>query len=985
MPGYYFISYSVADAADFALRLHDALETTTGVLAWLDKLDLPPGRDWDSGIADGIRDCEVVLFVMTDDSIKDTSNCKKEIMLALSYKKPIVPVRLRKVDLPFLLNTRQWIDFTGDFGVGMAKLREYVRRRATPIALLEDLQDRLKDAERDLTRTSDANRPRIQADIEQLRQDIERQKRIVADPAAAARRTEESIQRALEREREPAKPVSGISRTKFINPPPLTAPKYFQDRYEETKIIADALKDETCRMMMVVGRGGIGKTAMVCRLLKALEGGQLPDDLGALSVDGIVYLSARGMREINVPNLYGDVSKLLLDEKAKELDALYRNPQVSTAPKMQALLAAFPHGRVVVLLDNFEDVIDPATQNLTDAELDEALRTLLTAPNHGVKVILTTRIAPHDLALLEPARQCRINLDEGLESPFAENILRGMDADGKVGLKTAPDALLNRARAYTRGFPRALEALYAILSADRYTSLAEILGSPMPTNVTEALVGEAFSRLDPTAERVMQGLAIFNRPVTPAAVDYVLQPYVPGIDSAPVLNRLVNMQFVHRDAGRYYQHQVDRTYAVSRVTRGEQSDRNEIPKPRWTQFALLHRGAEYFKQVRKPREELTKIDDLGPQLSEFDLRCGAEDYNTAANVLLEIDFDYLMLWGCYQLMAEMHERLQNRLSDPLLDQFGSNRLGVAYAHLGKIEKAINCQQHALNIAIERKDRSNAGVYFGNLGNCYSEIGHSARAIEYYGQAIIIDRETKDRRGEGIDLGNIGNQYAALGMSRHAFDCLNKALTIARETGNRQEEARNLAGIANSFIDEGHCIEAIESASQSVVIAEETKSNLLGSYGNRFLALALLYAGNLSAARIAAETARQYDEPKNNYSVHTLLGVIALRQGDHMVAKVAFESAVTQARQLLARTAQNFRAHDAEGLALCGLGLVTDAETDKRIERMAEAVAAFRAARAINKDAGIVARVVRLLDALVLADPQGAEKLAEARRAASGEG
>ena len=61
---------------------------------------------------------------------------------------------------------------------------------------------------------------------------------------------------------------------------------------------------------------------------------------------------------------------------------------------MRALLEAFPTGRTVVLLDNFEDVIDPATHNLIDAELDEALRALLRLPHHGVKVILTTRVAP---------------------------------------------------------------------------------------------------------------------------------------------------------------------------------------------------------------------------------------------------------------------------------------------------------------------------------------------------------------------------------------------------------------------------------------------------------------------------------------------------------------------------------------------------------------------------------------------------------------
>ena len=102
---------------------------------------------------------------------------------------------------------------------------------------------------------------------------------------------------------------------------------------------------------------------------------------------------------------------------------------------MQALLEAFPSGRTVLLLDNFEDVVDSATLNIHDTELGEALRALLNLPHHAVKVILTTRIAPRDLALVQPGRQTRLDLDEGLPSPFAENILREMDTDGKVGLK----------------------------------------------------------------------------------------------------------------------------------------------------------------------------------------------------------------------------------------------------------------------------------------------------------------------------------------------------------------------------------------------------------------------------------------------------------------------------------------------------------------------------------------------------------------------
>ncbi len=175
MPGLYFISYSRADASEFALHLHDALEKTAGVKVWLDQLDLVAGGDWSGGIPDALRDCEVVLFVMTRDSVADASVCKKEYTAALSFKKPIVPLRLHPVDLPFLLNTRQWIDFTGDFGVGMARLREYIRWRATPDATLQDLKIRFADAERDLARASDADRPRVQADIDLLRKQIAEQ------------------------------------------------------------------------------------------------------------------------------------------------------------------------------------------------------------------------------------------------------------------------------------------------------------------------------------------------------------------------------------------------------------------------------------------------------------------------------------------------------------------------------------------------------------------------------------------------------------------------------------------------------------------------------------------------------------------------------------------------------------------------------------------------------------------------------------------
>ena len=106
----------------------------------------------------------------------------------------------------------------------------------------------------------------------------------------------------------------------------------------------------------------------------------------------------------------------------------------------------------------------------------------------------------------------------------------------------------------------------------------------------------------------------------------------------------------------------------------------------------------------------------------------------------------------------------------------------------------------------------------------------------------------------------------------------------------------------------------------------------------------------------------------------MLGVIALRQQDQSAAKTAFTEAVASADDLLTQSAQNYAALDSKGLAMCGLALCGD------VAQVNDAVAAYRAAREINKDLGYVKRVLRLFDALVV-DADGI--LGDVRKAAAG--
>ena len=934
------MSYSRADAAAVGPDLAD--RCAAGVPSyrlWVDVRDLDAGYDWDDQIEDAIKGSSGLFFVMTADSVRRESGCKNEWSWALKCKKPVIPLRFdAQAELPFRLSSRQYIDFTDGFGPGLARLRIYLGEMSEPKGQLRELRFRLADAQRELPRTLDpGHRIRVEQDIADLQRQVAALEGVAADPAAAVAQTDRRIETALEQVREPVKSAQAVpARARFVNPPPATAPAYFQDRHVESELLAGFLREPDVRLVTVVGRGGVGKTAMVCRLMKGLESGQLPDDLGPMDVDGIVYLRTPSAHPVSFASLFTDLCRLLPSEVADQLERRYLDPHETPGVLMSALLEAFPaEQRVVVLLDNFEDLLDESG-GITDTALDGGLQAVLSGPAHGVTVVVTTRVAPRSLLLFQPAGQRRIDLDDGLSSPFAEAVLRARDPDGRLGLRDATDAVLGVVRERTRGYPRALEAVAAILSADRDTDLTELLAQTerLPENVVHALVGEAFERLDPLAQQVMQALAIFPVPVPPVAVDYLLQPFLPVVDAAPVLARLVNMQFVRRDAGRYFLHQVDRDYALGRVPAGEPSDRDEFPGP-FTVYALRDQAADYFAQVQTPRQEWRTLDDLAAQLAEFELRCQGEDFDTAGELLLTIDFEYLITWGHYRYVIDLHTRLHGHLTDLWIRGSSVNNLGTCFYNLGEYQRAIDLYEEALELFREGGERDGEAASLGNLGNCYGELGQTARSIDFYEQALAIARDTGNRTREAVQLGNLGNRYADMGQTDRAIELYEEALAIARETGERTTEAFQLGNLGNRYAERGETDRAIELYEEALALFRDlgdrsTEATHMGNLASAFADLGeAQHAFELSEQALAI--AREIGD--RSTEAH-LLGNLGTRYADLGETQRALELS-EQALELAREIGNRFT--EANQLGNLGNRYAELGQTERAIESYEEAL------------------------------------------------
>ena len=607
-------------------------------------------------------------------------------------------------------------------------------------------------------------------------------------------------------------------RQRVVNLRPLDV-THFKDRLREIRALCDHLAEGSVRLVSVVGRGGMGKTALVSRVLADLEQGVLPvpSEERGLLIDGILYLSARSTG-LGLERIYADVGRMLGEPAASKLAARWVDRDMSLSAKVEYLLETMWDGTYLILLDNLEDYL------VEDGDIaEEGLRLFvercLTQPD-GARLIATSRQEVKiTAAALRGARS--IPLREGLPEDDAVALLRDLDPQGTLGLRDAPEDDLRRASRLTRGIPRALEILAGILHRDPTASLPRLLADEanFGAEVVERLVAEGHRRLGDDERRVMEALAVFDRPADKTAIAYLLYPWFPGLDVRACLRRLVSSYFVSasRVTGEYSLHPLDRDYSYHQIPKPSEEDTG--PEA-YSQCNLELRAADFYASIRKPESEWKTLDDLTPQLAEFEHRVRARDYDGACQVLEPIDFDYLRLWGHYARVVDLREKLLGRLTDCNLQTTNLGSLGFAYHYLGQFKRAIELHKQALSIAREIGDRTEEGRHLGNLGRACRSLGRVEQAIEFLEQALTIVRETGDRQSESVWLVLLGHAYRDLGQFEWTRRLYADALAITHEIGDRRGKGNALGNLGDACFVLGQVEPAIKFYEEGLAIARE---------------------------------------------------------------------------------------------------------------------------------------------------------------------
>lgn len=285
---------------------------------------------------------------------------------------------------------------------------------------------------------------------------------------------------------------------------------YFQGRQEEIDQLTQCITEQRCRLVAIVGQGGIGKSSLAAKVARQVEG----------EFDVVVWRSLR-----NTPPLEALMAELV--------------PFVSGQKDIQArperLLHWLQTRRCLIILDNQETLLQPGKEggyyqpqfaNYAD------LMQMLGETSHQSCVVLTSRERSHRVGLLEDSQGfVRLFVLKG----SWEASLSLVEAKRLVGSDNEKRRLCELYRCNPLALKMAATSIKNLFEGE----IATFFATETPIfNGIRRLLDQQFERLSPLEQTLMYWLAI-NREWTALAT--LQSDLVPAVPSASLLEALESL------------------------------------------------------------------------------------------------------------------------------------------------------------------------------------------------------------------------------------------------------------------------------------------------------------------------------------------------------------------------------------------------------------------------------------------------------------
>ena len=561
-------------------------------------------------------------------------------------------------------------------------------------------------------------------------------------------------------------------------PPPMTP---FVGRERELAHLAHRLEQPTCRLLTLVGLGGIGKTRL------ALQAAS--DNLAAFK-DGAFWVS---LAEIGA-------AQQVAPAIAKALDCPLSGP---TEPAQQ--LANYLAGReTLLLLDNLEHLLTPPEIDRVDALL---LLLLTSAPD--LKLLVTSRqpLNLHEEWVLEvegltlpaaepvPLANPSAHLDSSAITLFVQHAQR---VQANFSVTAANQVEVSRLCRLLDGMPLALELAAAwtpLLTCAEITAEIErdlsflsaaTRNRPDRQRSLRAVFESSWDLLPSAEQAVLQKLTVFSGSFQREAAIAVTGA------SLHELLALTGKSLLRRDAGgRYEMHELLRQYAAEKLAR----DPVALAETR-------HRHSRIYLEFLATHETPLQQDSQPQSLREIGEAW--ENIQTAwQRALAQADFEAIHRAGkSLFLFCDTTSRFQTgeMLLQTALDRLGSEDgqatlMAALLAYQGRLlynqghyQTAHSCLERSLTLARRQAALPLMAFALHSLGLVAVMQGQYDQAKQVSRESLTLCRQVGDRWGEAWALYALGWAAYYLGEYHPAQRLSQAGLRRHRRLGNRHGEA-----------------------------------------------------------------------------------------------------------------------------------------------------------------------------------------------------